>query len=286
MGWTAARLAAVVCSYLLCSIAADVRIPAPPPPLLETWWHDAAEAQVHLPVGPGNVRTSPHYRVNVTLSPSPKDKVGLPSPKDAAQQWDWERSFVYASIPRSGAPKRGYVSADGAEYAAGAGLSMSWTSFLYGADVWVAVTQSLPPPPQPQPHLPRRHFPGTMQPPRFSVVEEDVAGDRGGHGSDAANVTVRPRRVATGLVTKRIDAFTVAVLIPHRPGGFKISVEFDDVLFDTFNDGTSCCNLTDRPGPGHAFVHRQPRHALLIFAEPMLTPDEAAQLDPEHDPVQ
>lgn len=51
-----------------------------------------------------------------------------------------------------------------------------------------------------------------------------------------------------------------------------------------YNDGTGCCNLTDRKGPGHSFVHRQPRHSLMIFAEPMLTADELQYLDPEYDP--
>ena len=99
------------------------------------------------------------------------------------------------------------------------------------------------------------------------------------------NVTLRPQRLAAELATRKVAGGAVAVLIPYRSSGYRISVEFDGDLFDTYNDGTSCCNLTDAPGVGHSFVHRQPRNSMLIFAEPMLTTSELPALDPEHDPA-
>eukprot|EP00729_Bicosta_minor_P024534 gene24534-31915_t len=209
------------------------------PRRLQTWWHNSSEQQARRPTAPHAVRQSINYGVKISLN--------------EGQDMQWEESFVYMSIPRSGAAKRGYATVDGAEYAAGAGLTMSWTSFLYAGDVWVS-----------------------MQ------VLEEVSDD--GRGGAIDNVTLRPLRVAASLETKILDDGTTGILIPYRQGGFKISVEFEEGLFDTYNDGTGCCNLTDKKGPGHSFVHRQPRHSLMIFAEPMLTADELQYLDPEYDP--
>ena len=206
-----------------------------PASTLQTWWHDDAEQQAVRPVAPSAVRQSSAFSANVTT---------------ASGSDYWERSFVYQSIPRSGAEKRGYTAVDGAEYAASSGLSMSWTTFVYSADVWVAVT-----------HLGLGRSQRSAPPP---------------------NVTLRPRRVAVSLERRWLDGATLAIKIPHQPGGLRVSVEFDTELFDTFNDGTNCCQLTDKAGPGHTFVHRQPRHAMLIFAEPMLTAEEAPRLDPLH----
>ena len=186
-------------------------------------------------MAPSAVRQSSAFSANVTTAS------GRPAS-------DWERSFVYQSIPRSGAGKRGYTASDGAEYAVSAGLSMSWTTFLYSDDVWVAVT-----------HL---------------------GLGRSRRSSPPPNVTLRPRRVAASLEHRWLDGATLAIKIPHQRGGLRVSVEFDTELFDTFNDGTNCCQLTDKAGPRHAFVHRQPRHAMLIFAEPVLTAAEAPRLDP------
>jgi hypothetical protein len=134
----------------------------------------------------------------------------------------------------------------------GANLTMSWSSFLYNADVWVQVTQ--------------------------------VGSRHGSTGVSPGLPTIRPRRLAAELQIRRIDNATVAIRIPYQSEGFRISVEFEDELFDTWNDMSTCCNLTDRPGPGYRFVHKQPRNALLIFAEPMLTAEESALYDPAHDP--
>jgi hypothetical protein len=73
-------------------------------PALQTWWHDRSEPQLYQEVAPAAVRRSAFFGVNVTLVGS----VGQA-----------ERSFVYMSVPRSAAPKRGYSNDDGAEYAAG-----------------------------------------------------------------------------------------------------------------------------------------------------------------------
>ena len=224
---------AQILGFALAFAALGSRAPA----RLQTWWHDDAERQSERPVAPGSVRQSSVFSANATASAS-----------CSGTSAGWERSFVYQSIPRSGASKRGYTAPDGAEYAASAGLSMSWTTFLYSADVWVAVT-----------HL---------------------GLSRSRHHAPPPNVTLRPRRVAAALETRWLDGATLAIKIPHQPGGLRVSVEFDTELFDTFNAGTDCCQLTDQAGPGHAFVHRQPRHAMLIFAEPMLSAAQAPRLDP------
>ena len=237
--FTAGAAAAAV---LLLAVTCDATAP-PVPPLLKTWWHNRSEAQVHAPVAPNAVRRSPFFAVGVSVA-SPGG-VDTPPPS---------RAFVYLSIPRSGAPKRGYTEADGAEYATSARLTMSWASFLYAADVWVYITHL-----GPQYH--RVDLPRIFQ--------------------------TRPRRLAAELGTwRRVNNDTIAVRVPHRPGGFRFSVEFSDENVVTYNDGTGCCNLTDRPGPGHLPVHTQPRNALMIFAEPMITdPDERVRLDPEFDPA-
>ena len=227
--------------------------------VVQTWWHDCSERQAVRPVAPEAVRQSVTYEANVT------SMAAMPA-------GGWERSFVYQTIPRSGAGKRGYTDPDGAEYATNAGLSMSWTTFLYGADVWVAITQL------DAAGSPRGRRPSTV------VSATDLPELAAAHDA-ATNVTLRPRRTAAALQTQWLSDLTVAVRIPYRAGGVRVSVEFSDGLFDTYNDGSSCCNLTDQAGPGHAFVHQQPRHAMLVFAEPMLTAAEAPRLDPESDPA-
>ena len=63
-------------------------------------------------------------------------------------------------------------------------------------------------------------------------VLEEVGDD--GRGGAIDNVTLRPLRVAASLETKILDDGTTGILIPYRPGGFKISVEFEEGLFDTY----------------------------------------------------
>ena len=184
--------------------------------LLQTWWHDNAEPQAVRPVAPNNVRQSDRYGIKVALASSPS------APAPGLQ---WERSFTYMSTPRSSAAKRGYATVDGAEYASGAALTMSWSSFVYGADVWVSLSQLSTTAAAADP----RHA--------HPVVLMEEEGD---------SATVRPRRVAADVETKLLDDGSTGIRIPHRPGGYRLSIEFDAGLFDTYNDGTSCCNLTDR----------------------------------------
>eukprot|EP01047_Picozoa_sp_COSAG01_P098444 COSAG01_NODE_28634_length_656_cov_1.389587_1_plen_103_part_10 len=63
---------------------------APPPPALQTWWHDQAERQAQGPVAFGAVRQSGTFSASV-ISDTPRwweqqrSQTGVPG---------WERSFV------------------------------------------------------------------------------------------------------------------------------------------------------------------------------------------------
>lgn len=242
------------------------------PRRLQTWWHNSSEQQARRPTAPHAVRQSTNYGVKISLN--------------EGQDMQWEESFVYMSIPRSGAAKRGYATVDGAEYAAGAGLTMSWTSFLYAGDVWVSVNHSSSSKNNVRacccvllccsrcvclrpasflrylrclPCIWRRIFlcnvwKHSLECFFFLLLEEVMAffsliilsyystyqmqvleevGDDG-RGGAIDNVTLRPLRVAASLETKILDDGTTGILIPYRPGGFKISVEFEEGLFDTY----------------------------------------------------
>lgn len=152
-------------------------------------------------------------------------------------------SFTYMSIPRSGKGKIGYDSTDGAEFADEIDQTMSWSSFEYADDVWVDVTLRA-----------------------------------GSELSSVDEVTIRP--TSLGLEAELVDPTTVRVKVPYVEGGLRFSVEVDPELVTAYNDltGVSGRLTTD---PSGAFVHTEPRNALLVFAQPMLTGRERAELVPD-----
>lgn len=138
-------------------------------------------------------------------------------------------AFVYMSIPRSGR-QPGYTRLDGAEFAAAARQSMSWATAVYKNDMWVEITRL-------------RH-----QPDRASPA-----------------VVIRPTTL--DLETEWTTPDTLRIHVPWREAGYRFSVEFEDDLFTSYNDLKGIAgHLTEDPA-GRA-IHTEPRHALLIFAEP------------------
>lgn len=184
-------------------------------PELKTWWHrqcEIAEDNPNAPVLLHQVRRSTSYHVQVSL------------PSDPGQRF---HAFTYMSIPRNGMPA--YAGrADGAEFASAAGLTMSWSSFIYSQDVYVYVQ-------------------------RYKQTN-----------LTAEQVTIRPTHL--NLEKTAVDSRTIRIRVPYRPGGLRFSVEFADELYWSYQAGGSAAGtLTLNEGRQ---VHQEPRNALMIFAEP------------------
>lgn len=194
---------------------------------LQTWWHANEEMNASTDVAAGNVRRSTVYNVRVATSAAP----------DALQD-----SFTYMSVPRSARPKEGYSGPDGAEYAARANMTMSWTSFLYRADTWVYVE--------------------IRDGPDLSSADE---------------VKIRPTTL--NLQKELVNPRTVRILVPHSPLGYRFSVEFDAQQLTSYSDSDGG-ELTTEPA-GNRAVHTEPRNAMLVFAEPMLTAEDVQRLVPD-----
>ncbi|WP_333812138.1 glucodextranase DOMON-like domain-containing protein [Timonella senegalensis] len=194
---------------------------------LNTWGHEQASA-TYGRVGDSEVRSSPLYDVRVAPT---------------ADLVQFQDSFVYMSVPRAGNGKVGYDDQDGAEFAADANYTMSWSSFEYDRDVWV-----------------------------------DVSLNSGETLQSADQVTVRPTNL--GLEKKVVDSSTIRILIPFSSTGYRISVEFDSQLRTSYNDlsGDSGKLTTEREG--NVRVHTEPQNSLMIFANPKLTEQEHSELVP------
>ncbi|KAK9314006.1 glycosyl hydrolase family 49-domain-containing protein [Lipomyces starkeyi] len=95
-------------------------------------------------------------------------------------------SFVYMSVPRGRKGKVGYTTQDGAEYASSAEMSMSWSTFLNGEDVWVFVS--------------------TMDP-------SDTI-------SSADDVTIRP--ISLGFTKQMMNSRTIGILVPYQAQGYRL----------------------------------------------------------------
>ncbi len=151
-------------------------------------------------------------------------------------------SFVYMSIPRSGMNKQGYSDDDGAEFADLANVTMSWSSFLYAEDVWVQVN--------------------LINGQTIYSLDELV---------------IRP---TTLNVEKEILSPTsVRIKVPYRDTGVRFSVEFMSDLMTARSDQQGISgHLTESTLA--AEVHTEPRNALLIFAEPMLTAEQKTEWEP------
>jgi len=193
---------------------------------LQTWWHSNYELNESSLVADNKVRRSTHYDVKVSTATD-------------ATRYD---SFTYMSIPRSGKAKWGYSDEDGAEFAAEAKLTMSWSSFLYSEDAWVYVSET-----------------------------------DGKTISSVNDVIVRPSSL--NFTKELVDSKTVRIKVPYSSNGYRFSVEFNNQLYTAYNDmsGTSG-RLNTSSG---SKVTTEPRNALLIFAEPILTGDEANRLIPK-----
>ncbi|MGI6879755.1 glucodextranase DOMON-like domain-containing protein [Microbacterium sp. gxy059] len=226
-GGSLAVMFALACS-LLAGGAGAAASEAPGSEAATTWDHENAVATTGA-VADDEVRRSPFYEMSV------RPDGGEP-----------QSSFVYMSTPRSGKDKAGYDDEDGAEYAADAELTMSWSSFEYSEDVWVEV----------------------------SLLADQPLGS-------ADDVTIRPTDLA--LEKELVDEQTVRIRVPHTEEGLRFSVEFDPQLITAYNDMSGASGaLTTDPDAGRA-VHTEPQNAMLVFANPALEGDAATQLIPTED---
>jgi len=151
-------------------------------------------------------------------------------------------SFTYMSIPRGGKAKWEYSSEDGAEFSAEAKLSMSWSSFLYSEDAWVYVSET-----------------------------------DGKTISSVNDVKIRPS--ALNLVKELVDSKTVRIKVPYSAKGYRFSVEFNNQLYTAYNDMSGASGRLNTSSGRE--IHTEPRNAILIFAEPILTGDQANRLIPK-----
>jgi hypothetical protein len=195
---------------------------------LQTWWHDNHEFNTTSPTRNDQVRRSSFYDVEVATTAAP------------ATRYD---SFAYLSIPRSGKGKIGYTEEDGAEFASAAGLTMSWSSFLYATDVWV-----------------------------------DVSLRTGQTISSVDQVTIRPSSLDFDMVL--VDSDTVRIKVPYDPGGHRFSVEFDPQLYTAYNDLSGVSGRLTTDPNGNRAIHTEPRNSMMIFAEPIPTGDERERTVP------
>lgn len=183
-----------------------------------TWQHSASVEATEGPVAPHVIRTSMRYAVRVAPVAKPEDM---------------HTSFVYTSLPRSAVRQPSYDRVDGAEFAVEAGLTMSWSSFLYKEPVYVEIER-----------IDGRVIEGTH------------------------SVTIRPTTLTFDLT--QINPHTLRIRVPHTPDGFRFSVEFADDLITSYNDLQGITGRLSLEDTGRA-IHTEPRHALLIFAEPLVT---------------
>jgi hypothetical protein len=193
---------------------------------LITWGHANGELNDSTPVEAGNVRRSTVYDVKVAPRAAPEVV---------------HESFTYMSVPRSGRAKESYLDDDGAEFAVEAHMTMSWTSFLYSADMWVYVAIKDGPP-----------------------------------LTSANDVTIRPTTLA--FQKELVNDTAIRILVPYSSGGYRFSVEFPSQQLTSYR-GTRGRLTTD--ASGHPAVHTEPRNGMMIFAEPMLTGEDVARLVPD-----
>tara|TARA_B100000745_G_scaffold76302_1_gene46171 strand:+ start:1576 stop:4494 length:2919 start_codon:yes stop_codon:yes gene_type:complete len=140
-------------------------------------------------------------------------------------------SAVYTSIPRSGLGKRGYTEIDGAEFAANHGVSMSWSSFLYADDAWLVIEPT-------DGHI-------------IKHVDE---------------VSIRPKNLV--LDKALLPDNRIALRIPYTGKPLQFSVEFSHQLYTSYMDANTQ-HVSDRPDGDAREIHTEPRHALMVFANPL-----------------
>lgn len=193
---------------------------------IQTWWHNKFDANSTTAVADDKVRRSTVYDVKVATVQAADNK---------------SDSFVYMTLPRGGKVKD-YVNDDGAEFAKSANLTMSWSSFLYDADVWIQI---------------------------------DL---KDGKTIDSIDkVLIRPTTLE--FEKELVSATSIRIKVPYSDKGYKFSVEFEPELMTARSTqlGTSGSLTEDTK---YAAVHTEPRNALLIFAEPMLNTQQQSELIP------
>ncbi|KAH0033730.1 glycoside hydrolase family 49 protein, partial [Aureobasidium melanogenum] len=209
---------------------------------LHTWWHDSG-IMTRLVLQPASVRQSDLYSIQVTNS---------------ADQTYYD-SFVYQTIPRNGQgnilipndPSSTTTASDGITIEETIGMTMSWTSFLYSADV------------------------------RLKVHRLDNV------SIQSDSFVIRPTNLD---FTTSISDGDLFILVPYDGQGKKFSVEFNDNLYE-FHDGCSspsCSYVQNTTSSGPYYVEDyddsmplmsvEPLDSLFIFASPFedesLVPDE------------
>lgn len=197
-----------------------------------------------------NIETTGAFNSGETVRRSTEFDITIAPGNNANQRF---KSFDYMSVPRRGlganhvdgcvSPADGYCR-DGADFSATAGATMSWTSFLYDQDGAYVYVQSE-------------------------------------HYTNENDVSIRPKRLQSQLTIEPVNSDTVRIFVPYIQGGVRFSVEFDSVAMTTYTNEQSNGPLTDsNPNGNLQSVHTEPRHSLLVFAEPMLSASEQQDLIP------
>ena len=162
-------------------------------------------------------------------------------------------SFVYETIPRSGYGKRlspnndslgGNV--DGVSIEPVVGIDMAWSSFLYACDVTLKIT-------------------------RANEYNKP----------DPSKVIIRPTNQRYNVTAKGESLY---IKVPYTDIGHKVSVEFQDDLYEYHTGGTDGLFVQDSDPEGYNYVPGynssqvvvgvEPRHALLIFASTFPATDQ------------
>lgn len=208
-------VAALLAALLpLTAPGASAAPPAPTDsPHVTTWDHADAVATTAGGLADGQVRESPFYSVQVTPVEDP-----------AAV----EQSFTYLSLPRNGEGKRGYDTADGAEFAAESSSTMSWSSFEHDVD-----------------------------------VDVDITLETGQRLTNLDDVTIRPTNLE--LTTTLVDEDTVRVRVPASSAGLRFSVDLAPQMRDVHVSADGA--LSENPAAG-TVLESEPRNAMMIFAQP------------------
>ncbi|KAG9696778.1 Isopullulanase complexed with Isopanose, partial [Aureobasidium melanogenum] len=211
---------------------------------LHTWWHDSG-VMTRSVLQPASVRQSDLYSIQVTSS---------------VDQTYYD-SFVYQTIPRNGQgniltpndPSSTTTASDGITIEETIGMTMSWTSFLYSADVWLKVHRL-----------------------DNSSIQSD-------------SFVIRPTNLN---FTTSVSGGDLFILVSYNGQSKKFSVEFNDNLYE-FYDGCSnpsCSYVQNTTSSGPYYVEEyddsmplmgvEPLDSLLIFASPFedesLVPDETS----------
>ncbi|CAF3653128.1 unnamed protein product [Rotaria socialis] len=90
------------------------------------------------------------------------------------------------------------------------------------------------------------------------------------------HVTIRP--ITLNFKKELVDSRTIRISVPYRAAGYRFSVEFKKQLFTTYHT-----NYGPSENTGGQAIHTEPRQALLIFAESIVTGDQIDEYIPNPD---